>query len=100
MQPPARKPARSPSRWIRGDSRRLACMDDRRAWGAKLMSLVRKDKPLCGAAPPPQRHKPARYLDSKGNSPSVSSEMANKAEKWKDNAAGKFYVDQQCIDCD
>jgi ferredoxin len=26
--------------------------------------------------------------------------MANKAEKWKDNAAGKFYVDQQCIDCD
>ncbi|MDI1247807.1 MAG: ferredoxin [Lacunisphaera sp.] len=27
-------------------------------------------------------------------------QMANKAEKWKDNAAGKFYVDQQCIDCD
>lgn len=26
--------------------------------------------------------------------------MANKADKWKDNAAGKFYVDQQCIDCD
>ncbi len=26
--------------------------------------------------------------------------MANKAEKWKDNAGGKFYVDQQCIDCD
>ena len=26
--------------------------------------------------------------------------MANKAEKWKDNAAGKFFVDQQCIDCD
>ena len=29
-----------------------------------------------------------------------SPEMANKAEKWKENAAGKFYVDQQCIDCD
>lgn len=26
--------------------------------------------------------------------------MANKAEKWKDNVAGKFFVDQQCIDCD
>jgi ferredoxin len=26
--------------------------------------------------------------------------MANKAEKWETNAAGKFYVDQQCIDCD
>ncbi len=26
--------------------------------------------------------------------------MANKAEKWADNIAGKFYVDQQCIDCD
>lgn len=26
--------------------------------------------------------------------------MANKAEKWKENVAGKFYVDQQCIDCD
>ena len=26
--------------------------------------------------------------------------MANKADKWNDNAAGKFYVDQQCIDCD
>ena len=26
--------------------------------------------------------------------------MANKAEKWKDNVGGKFYVDQQCIDCD
>ena len=26
--------------------------------------------------------------------------MANKADKWADNAAGKFYVDQQCIDCD
>ncbi len=26
--------------------------------------------------------------------------MANKAEKSKDNIGGKFYVDQQCIDCD
>ncbi len=26
--------------------------------------------------------------------------MANKAEKWDINVAGKFYVDQQCIDCD
>jgi len=26
--------------------------------------------------------------------------MANKADKWPDNAAGKFFVDQQCIDCD
>jgi len=26
--------------------------------------------------------------------------MANKTDKWKDNAGGKFYVDQQCIDCD
>ena len=39
-------------------------------------------------------------LDSRVNSPSVTCEMANKAEKWKDNVAGKFYVDQQCIDCD
>src|SRR6185503_1158737 len=29
-----------------------------------------------------------------------SPEMANKADKWAQNAAGKFYVDQQCIDCD
>ena len=26
--------------------------------------------------------------------------MANKADKWANNAGGKFYVDQQCIDCD
>ena len=26
--------------------------------------------------------------------------MANKADKWASNVAGKFYVDQQCIDCD
>jgi ferredoxin len=26
--------------------------------------------------------------------------MANKAEKWPENVIGRFYVDQQCIDCD
>jgi len=26
--------------------------------------------------------------------------MADKADKWPNNAAGKFYVDEQCIDCD
>lgn len=26
--------------------------------------------------------------------------MANKADKWESNVLGKFYVDQQCIDCD
>lgn len=26
--------------------------------------------------------------------------MAIKADKWPHNIAGKFYVDQQCIDCD
>lgn len=26
--------------------------------------------------------------------------MANKADKWAQNVGGKFYVDQQCIDCD
>ncbi len=26
--------------------------------------------------------------------------MANKADKWDDNVPGRFYVDQQCIDCD
>ena len=26
--------------------------------------------------------------------------MANKADKWESNVTGKFYVDQQCIDCD
>ena len=26
--------------------------------------------------------------------------MANKNDKWAQNAPGKFYVDQQCIDCD
>ena len=26
--------------------------------------------------------------------------MADKAKKWPDNVAGKYYVDDQCIDCD
>ncbi len=26
--------------------------------------------------------------------------MAEKENKWSDNAPGKFYVDDQCIDCD
>ena len=26
--------------------------------------------------------------------------MANKADKWEQNITGKFFVDQQCIDCD
>lgn len=26
--------------------------------------------------------------------------MANKDDKYPDNVAGKFYVDEQCIDCD
>ena len=26
--------------------------------------------------------------------------MADKNEKWKENVPGKFYVDNQCIDCD
>ncbi len=26
--------------------------------------------------------------------------MADKTDKWDKNAEGKFYVDQQCIDCD
>ena len=26
--------------------------------------------------------------------------MAEKDEKWAENVAGKFYVDEQCIDCD
>lgn len=26
--------------------------------------------------------------------------MADAAQKWPKNASGKYYVDQQCIDCD
>jgi ferredoxin len=26
--------------------------------------------------------------------------MADKANRWPDNVPGKYYVDEQCIDCD
>ncbi len=26
--------------------------------------------------------------------------MADKEDKWPENVSGKFYVDEQCIDCD
>ena len=26
--------------------------------------------------------------------------MADREKKWADNASGKFFVDDQCIDCD
>ena len=26
--------------------------------------------------------------------------MADKEDKWAENVEGKFYVDEQCIDCD
>jgi ferredoxin len=26
--------------------------------------------------------------------------MADKVKKWSDNAQGRYYVDDQCIDCD
>lgn len=26
--------------------------------------------------------------------------MASKSDKWPENVPGKFYVDDQCIDCD
>lgn len=28
------------------------------------------------------------------------SHMADKTKKWGDNAPGKYFVDDQCIDCD
>ena len=30
----------------------------------------------------------------------VSRIMAEKDDKWPENVGGKFYVDEQCIDCD
>ena len=30
----------------------------------------------------------------------VAEPMADKDDKWENNVGGKFYVDQQCIDCD
>ncbi len=26
--------------------------------------------------------------------------MADKSDKWAENVSGKFFVDEQCIDCD
>jgi len=42
----------------------------------------------------------AWYLDSPGVCSLFQKTMANKADKWPQNTPGKFYVDQQCIDCD
>src|SRR5476649_501975 len=43
----------------------------------------------------------SRPLDSGGNNfPCFFTPMANKADKWAPNVPGKFFVDQQCIDCD
>lgn len=48
----------------------------------------------------PLSHKDIRLLDRDLNNHWIFPSMANIAEKWKNNADGKFYVDQQCIDCD
>lgn len=32
--------------------------------------------------------------------PEIAFFMAEKNEKWPENISGKFYVDEQCIDCD
>lgn len=39
-------------------------------------------------------------LDTHGVISFVPETMADKDDKWENNVAGKFYVDQQCIDCD
>ena len=39
-------------------------------------------------------------LDILLNLPMIRIAMADKGEKYSDNASGKFYVDEQCIDCD
>lgn len=38
-------------------------------------------------------------LDSPGKT-TIFPAMAEKDEKWPENVKGKFYVDEQCIDCD
>lgn len=30
----------------------------------------------------------------------MTARMANRADQYPDNVAGRFYVDDQCIDCD
>jgi ferredoxin len=47
--------------------------------------------------PGPWRRRP---LDTVSVQTLLTAIMANKADKWAQNTAGKFYVDQQCIDCD
>jgi ferredoxin len=39
---------------------------------------------------------PLDSADTKG----ICSGMAELDEKWPENVKGKFYVDEQCIDCD
>jgi ferredoxin len=39
-------------------------------------------------------------LDRNSRLARVSTIMAEKDDKWPENATGKFYVDEQCIDCD
>ena len=41
-----------------------------------------------------------RPLDTANVQTLLTAIMANKADKWAQNTGGKFYVDQQCIDCD
>ena len=41
-----------------------------------------------------------RPLDTVSRRTLFPQHMANKADKWAQNASGKFFVDQQCIDCD
>jgi ferredoxin len=44
--------------------------------------------------------RPTHRLTGRGAAVSWREPMADKTDKWAENAAGKFYVDQQCIDCD
>ena len=46
------------------------------------------------------QHRPGARLTVPVNLLFVARFMANKADKWAQNVVGKFYVDQQCIDCD
>ena len=43
---------------------------------------------------------PCTVLTLSGVSLSCEEPMADKSDKWDENVTGKFYVDQQCIDCD
>lgn len=56
-----------------------------------LRQVARTDNPAAGMR---------GRLTAWGNAIFFAQNMANKADKWADNASGKFYVDQQCIDCD